>query len=243
MGFFGHAACAIGIHKWLPWAYKEPTKCMQIEKCARCGKIPDETRVVHIFGDWSYVTEADCSMQRVCSRCANVESRTQHVWPGWSYVREHSCDLQRICGRCGATETSHAHAGWTDWEYKTLGSCVLTRGCTRCAEKEKTEEHSMGGWTYEAPKSCTQIRFCERCHKKDIKFTTGEEDHEEWGDWQYRNKQGYTSFERYCLRCGKWDFRSGDPIHVWGDWQPTSPGRGKRSCQRCRELEVGSMPR
>jgi hypothetical protein len=237
MGFWRDAACFVGLHKWLDWTYRTGSDCTQIQKCSGCGTAHADTRVVHVLADWRYPREGDCRQTRPCTRCSHVEDRTEHAWPSWQYQADGSCAQSRVCTRCGNPASRTSHEAWARWEYRTVGSCKLTRECERCHEVEEDVEHTWGVWAYEGPKTCTQVRFCERCHQREESEPQSHDEHEGWGDWQYKYEANCEVFERRCVRCGRNHTDKRLPRHHWGEWERLSTTQARRLCLRCIKSE------
>lgn len=238
MGFWGDAACTVGLHKWQGWSYEKQNDCKQVQKCSRCSAVHKATQVVHLLGEWYYPEERNCTFVRKCQRCSHQESKLEHCWLPWAYLLDGSCEQERSCGRCPEKETRQAHSKWTEWSYNKADSCIMTRECERCKEPQEILEHVWGVWVYEGPKSCEQIRFCQRCQEREERYPMADGDHEAWSEWDYKNAFNCSVFEQHCLRCGKEKTDMRLPLHQWGEWRMVSADRAERRCRRCPESQT-----
>ncbi len=50
-------------------------------------------------GKWEYLSEAQCSQSRECSRCGEDKARIKHKLI-WKYLGEKTCEQARTCSRC-----------------------------------------------------------------------------------------------------------------------------------------------
>ncbi len=50
-------------------------------------------------GKWEYLSEAQCSQSRVCSRCGDANARIRHKLI-WRYLGEKTCEQAKTCSRC-----------------------------------------------------------------------------------------------------------------------------------------------
>jgi len=98
-------------------------------------------------GPWEE-TDAPCTTQRQCSRCAHREERTTHDLGEWHRSAPDRCETVRACTRCGHQETGEAH----DWRWKPgPAPCMQVQVCARCAAQapDSRIEHTWGAWHFD----------------------------------------------------------------------------------------------
>ena len=157
MGVLGKIRHGLGFHTG-EWAFDTPTSCAQTRRCTGCPDV--ETRVRHEISDWALRLPRKanaCTRERVCRRCAMVETDQVHVFE-WYYLEEappgpgiaesfaalpdptdrrHRCRQLSICEFCYATKhDQRTHHQW--------GSATPTFNgeqeyrCRRCDRTKRT---------------------------------------------------------------------------------------------------------
>lgn len=86
--------CQASFHKW--------DGC----KCVKCGKVRNEE---HNWGDWSYISNNQCTQKRSCIICDKEESGINHDWGEWKYVEEGKCVQKRFCLKDGTINERKKH--------------------------------------------------------------------------------------------------------------------------------------
>ncbi len=199
---------------------------------------PDITTVhTHVFGAWTVITNADCTVEGV---------------------------EQRVCADCGAAESRKIPAlghSFGDWVVKSTG-CVTEgseeRICSVCGKTESREipaaGHSFGKWKITKPADCvnqgTATRVCSVCGKKERKKVPAHG--HDFGDWEVTKQAdcigiGYET--RTCSVCGEAEEKIIPPVdHSYGSWviissaSCTADGTEERTCSVCGKSETNTIP-
>lgn len=235
--------CLFGQHKWGVWEYATDGDCRQVRVCTRpeCGARGEQVK--HEWDAWTYRRGEganDCVQERICTRCASVEARTEHEWAAL-YVAEDSCWKTLKCRRCGQPcedllfkarnlpQTLRPIHLWSVWE-AVPDACQDARTCDRCGERQTREvAHTWSAWDYTTAGRCEQARRCIRCQVEERRIT------HDWNDWVYRSARG-CDMTRTCVRCGEVE-ASADVGHEWSVWQyyDRRTASVKAYCCRCRQ--------
>lgn len=56
-------------HQWQQWNYLSKKNCTQIKICGRCQEKSEQTRMAHIWGNWTYSDDSHVRV-RSCQRCS-----------------------------------------------------------------------------------------------------------------------------------------------------------------------------
>lgn len=147
-------------------------------------------------GDWSFPNEKDCTLIRICTRCAKESRKVEHNLGEWTYMSDGDCDQQQTCLRCELATHREVHQ-WQEPIRKSEDHCEQVAVCSRCnAEQEAPASHLWSEWKYVSPEACGQTQTCERCGSQSAKRTE-----HLWGEWHHSEQHG--GAVHVCRRCGE----------------------------------------
>ena len=113
-------------------------------------------------GAWAPMTAGSCTQSRTCSRCAQVDERTEHTWLDWEGTGS-PCRQVRTCSQCRAAEDRTVHEGWT-WDHPDPAACTERERCAACGTwgDDERPAHEWGEWRY-SERHRSPVSACRRC--------------------------------------------------------------------------------